>query len=236
MFSAVKLSRKLALGFALVVSLMLVYGAYSFTAYQTMASDINELAKNWLPSIKTISQITEKVGRYRRLEFQHILATEDAAMQGFEGELEKTLSDLGVLNKNYEALISSPGEREVFKRYETAWASYLDIHKQLIALSRKNATEQARTLMAGDSRTASAAVLKELDQLVAINDKGAADQAADGLAASARAKLVAIICLTLATLVATRAWPCCSSGASWPSWARTRAIWPRWRARSPEAT
>jgi len=202
MFAAMKLSRKLALGFGLIVLLMLAYGAYSFNAYKTMAHDITELANNWLPSIKAISQINEKVGLYRRLEFQHLLATDDAAMRGYEGELKRGLADLDGLKKTYEALISSPEEQAAFKRFEAAWAKYIEVHEQLMSLSRKNATEDARKLMAGDSRAANGAVLKELEQLVAINEKGAAGQAAAGQAAYSTAKLVAMICLSLATLLA----------------------------------
>lgn len=199
MLAAMKLSRKLALGFGVVVALMLAYGAYSFSAYKAMSADINEIATNWLPSIKVLGQMTEKMGRFRRLEFQHVLATDDASMAKYESELEQTVADLGALRKKYEALISSPEEKAIYQRFDAAWVKYQDVHKKLMEVSRKNMTEQARALMAGESRTANAEMLKELAELIEMNDKGAAAQAAAGQAAYGRAKTVATVVLLLAT-------------------------------------
>jgi methyl-accepting chemotaxis protein len=202
MFTAMKLSRKLGLGFGIVVALMLAYGAYSFNAYKIMATDINEIATNWLPSIKVIAQINDMAGKYRRLEFQHIISTEDADKRNFEQELEKANADLKELRQKYEPLISSPEERAIYTQFGAAWDNYLKFHTVLIGYSRKNATEQAQKLIAGESRAAFAEVQGLLAKLVSLNDKGAADQAAAGQAAYASAKLIAAFSLLLATLMA----------------------------------
>ena len=202
MFSSLKLSAKLGLGFGFVVSLMLAYGAYSFSAYKNLSADINELATNWLPSIKVLAQINDTVSMNRRLEFQHILATEDADMRKLESDIDKAMATLAERRKVYEALISSPEEQALYKEFDAAWGNYLTLHEKMLGYSKKNSTEQARQIIAGEGRAAFQNVQKLLRQLIDLNNKGADDQAASGQMLYSRAKSVAIICLSLATALA----------------------------------
>jgi len=168
-----KLSTKLIGSFGLLIVLLLVSGGVSFFTTGDIYEDTEDLAKNWLPSIKTLGLIQNKFQALRRNELVHIITTDDAEMREYEATMEKELADLKAAQAAYEKLISSNEERTEYGVFKTALDAYLAVHPTLIQHSRKNETDVARALILGDSRKHFFAAYASLDKLIEMNNKGA---------------------------------------------------------------
>ncbi|NDY55675.1 methyl-accepting chemotaxis protein [Desulfovibrio sulfodismutans] len=168
-----KLSTKLIGSFGLLIVLLLVCGGVSLVTNGDIYEDTEELATNWLPSIKTLGLIQNKFQAVRRNELVHIITTDDAEMREYEAAMEKELADLKAAQAAYEKLISSNEERAEYGVFKTALDGYLAIHPNLLQHSRKNETDVAKALILGDSRKYFRDAYASLDKLIDINNTGA---------------------------------------------------------------
>jgi methyl-accepting chemotaxis protein len=167
-----KLATKLIGSFGLLIAILLVSGLMSIRLAGDIFQDTEDLAKNWLPSIKTLGVMQNKFQALRRNELVHIITTDDAEMREYEKDMEKEAADLKSAQQTYETLISSPEERAEYGVFKTNLDTYLSIHPKLLELSRKNETEAAKKMILGESRTAFRNAYASLDKLIEINNKG----------------------------------------------------------------
>jgi methyl-accepting chemotaxis protein len=177
MFTAMQLSKKLVLGFGLMLLLILISSAVAFNSLRALNYNADQLANNWMPSIRAVYRLRLAVADFRRIEFQHIMATDDADMRAIEKRLDELAAKREKLQAEYEKLISSPEEQAKFKEYEAALAKYMSLHAVLLEHSKRNENDQARALMTGDSRKAFQEIADDLNALIVINDKGGENEA-----------------------------------------------------------
>jgi methyl-accepting chemotaxis protein len=196
-----KLATKLVCAFGLLIVLQLVGNVISLVLLGNINADIKELAMNWLPSIDAISDVDKNFQTYRRWEILHAFSTDDNDMQEYESQMGKILDVYRKQIANYEKLISSPEERQIYHDFTQQFEQYITISKRLLTLSRKNQTAEAKKLVEGESRTVFFAVEEVLDKLVDINKKGANDSAKDGNQAYSRGRIILIAILFVATLL-----------------------------------
>ncbi|MEF3697341.1 MCP four helix bundle domain-containing protein, partial [Desulfolutivibrio sp.] len=200
-----KLSTKLIGSFGLLIVLLLVSGGVSFVMIGDIYEDTEELATNWLPSIKTLGVIQNKFQALRRNELVHIITTDDAEMRGYESAMEKELADLKSAQASYEKLISSPEERTEYGVFRNALDAYLTIHPNLLQHSRKNETDVAKGIILGDSRKHFYAAYASLDKLIEMNNKGADVSVHKAESEYRASELYSIIILAVAILVGVAA-------------------------------
>jgi len=149
-----KLSTRLIIGFAAVVALAVILGIFSVTQLSRVNDSTVDIATNWLPSVRVVGQLHSSVGRQRRLVAFHVMSTTKEDMAKYERDLSEENATIAKLNSEYEPLISSPEERQLFQDYRKAWQSYLESYPKTIDLSRQNKNEEARESLRGnDKRT-----------------------------------------------------------------------------------
>ncbi len=186
----------------LVVALVLV----ALLQMGRMWRGTHEIIANWLPSVEVINKMNTNTSDFRITELAHVLNTEDSAM----ATIEKSMAEvLGKFDKNrtlYVSLISSPDEKKIYDSFASEWKRYMEIHDQVISLSRKNENVEAKKLLEGESLKLFNSSSDILDRLVALNGNGATDEAANSERAYANARMVlisvALVGLALAIVAA----------------------------------
>ncbi len=187
-FNNLKISTKLFIGFAAILVLTMALGVLALHRLAIVNKQVDEMSHNWLPSVTYTSDMNTNTSDYRIKEYAHILSQTEQDMTRIEKEADEIMGNLKKNQSSYEPLISSAEERQTYENFKKLWADYLMEHQKLMALSRQNKNEEARTLIRTKSRELYDAASADLLNLVEINKKGAAQssQLSKDIYASAR--------------------------------------------------
>src|ERR1051325_2043192 len=179
MFANLKVGQRLALSFAMLVALLLAVAGMAWWGMGNMRASTVEINTNWLPSVEVLAQMNTAKSDFRIYELRHILTTDEAGMADVESRMAAKLAEFEKLRESYVKLISSEEEHKIYDAFAADWKAYLQVHDRMLALSRKNESEESKKLMFGESRkiydSAAATLLKDID----LNHKGAMDEGAN---------------------------------------------------------
>ncbi|MHC1711968.1 MAG: methyl-accepting chemotaxis protein [Solidesulfovibrio sp.] len=198
-----KLSTKLILSLSSLIVLLIIIGILSINKMSDINDRTHDLATNWLPTIKVVGELNEIINQFRRSELLYIILTDASQMKGLEKDLGDLIVQIDKKMKEYEPLISEPGERENYPKLQAEWAKFLTVHKQLQAHVEKHETKEAGQIAIGESRKSFREVERILSTLVDINDKGSKAGAASALATYESGKTLTISVLIAAILFGT---------------------------------
>ena len=82
-----KLSIKLVLLSSMLTLLSIVIGFVSIAGMSNINSDVKEISKNWLPTVKVVGELNSMVNEYRRNELAHIVTKDDTMMRQYENKI-----------------------------------------------------------------------------------------------------------------------------------------------------
>ena len=177
MFSKLSVRSKIISVVSMLLLAMAGMGVLSALSMRSLNVNTNEIASNWLPSIKALGDLHADVIMYRAIIRQHMLAETKEEKEG----AEKALVVLGEKNrkvrKAYEGMISSPEERALYEDWSKRWEVYTGIAAKMLELSKKDGlSREARDLnkqMIKAGNDAETILEKDIE----LNDKGAAQEA-----------------------------------------------------------
>ncbi|KIZ47356.1 MCP four helix bundle domain-containing protein, partial [Rhodopseudomonas palustris] len=187
----------------LVAALLLAIsglGALGLLKMQSMNTSTVEITTNWLPTVTVLGELRAEVVDYRLKLRDHLLATEDATMQALEKELAAASERIKIGQKGYEALISSPEEKQIYDSWRSAWDKYTAEVPKVLDISRKSngaiSVEGVKLLsvpMGPFAAQMDEAMRKDID----LNNKGAAAASAAAAATYSSAFFVVLSILGL---------------------------------------
>ncbi|HWR03283.1 MAG TPA: methyl-accepting chemotaxis protein [Humidesulfovibrio sp.] len=201
MFAAMKLSRKLSLGFGVMILLLLALGAVALSSLGSLNANVHGLADNWLPSVREAAKLDRFGQGVRRQQLLYLTQTSASDREKSAKAINERLDQLEKTKAAYSPLISSPEEQAAYDEFSKQWAIYQEKSLQILALAEKGKHEDALALSGGDARTAFNAAMDASQKIIEINNKGSIDE---GLAANATYKrglmLTAVILALAAAL------------------------------------
>jgi methyl-accepting chemotaxis protein len=174
-FRDLRIATKILLSFVLVLTITACLGLFALSEMSDVRMSADEIATNWLPSVKHVSDINTNTSDFRIAELQHILSTDEDQMIAWEKEMDRVAAALRKNEEAYQPLISSKEERRQYDDFRVQWAEYMDEHATVLALSRSNRNEEARDLLRGRSQKQFDEASASLGRLVDINAAGSAE-------------------------------------------------------------
>src|SRR5260370_28642193 len=142
-FRNLKISKKLAIGFGTVLITMVILGVVSLSQMSKLNGSTNDIATNWLPSVRALGDINSDAANLRNVELAHILVADKNAMDKAETEGEELLHRLQKDEKAYESMISSDEEWHIYDTFRGNFDKYMTLRKQVFDLSRQNKKSEA---------------------------------------------------------------------------------------------
>ena len=208
MLKNLKITTRLTATLVMLVAIIVGLSGLALWQMGKMRDSTHEITANWLPSAGLVNAMDTNTSDFRLGEVRHVLSTDDAEMAGLEKEIAAVKADFDKNHDAYVKLISSDEERKLYESFAADWKSYLAMHEQLLAVSRKNETERARAMLNKESQPIFDRFSATLQKMVELNNKGGADESvkADGAYAQARTSLVLGVLMALAIAAIAGLW------------------------------
>lgn len=187
-FNNLRISKKLFLTFSVVVMLVFALGSLALIQIAKVNAASGDIASNWLPKVRNLSQIKLALVRLRGSEAQHILLTDAAKMTGNKKSADQQEAIIDEELKKYgETLVSEP-ERQAFANVKAEYARFITEHRKVITTSlagdKAGALEVSFAMAPAYQKTIDA-----LERAITINDHGALDSSAAANATFTAAKM-----------------------------------------------
>jgi methyl-accepting chemotaxis protein len=196
-----KLSSKLIGSFAVLLCIICGLGGFAVQEMGSINASTNELAANWLPTIKAVGKLSNLTSRFRRLELVHLMTDSKEEMRAYEQQMDGLKVEIDKALAAYEPLITEPEERENFPKFLDYWKRYLKRHDEALALSRQGENEAAAKIAAGEGAKDIQEAQQYLDKLIDVNDRGGARSAAAAVAAYDTGKLTVLVAVLVSLAV-----------------------------------
>ncbi|HZY19135.1 MAG TPA: MCP four helix bundle domain-containing protein, partial [Ramlibacter sp.] len=201
-----KLKTKLGLAFAALLLLTMIVAGMGIARLAMLNAAAQEVATQWLPSIRVLGDVRATANQMRRAEAEHLLAGGPNEMEQVEKRLEELKPVLEAKLAAFEPLATAPEQRAGLQSIKAAQAVWLDTQAKLLKLSRggEYTSEQAKELFRGPSRHAFNTITTEIGKVVDFSEKASvvASTAASQAYASARWWLLCITAFALVAAVA----------------------------------
>ncbi len=146
-----KLSVKIAVSMGALATLMAVLGIYLIMQMSKVNDVSTGLSQRQMPLVEQMGVINNAASEYRLAEVLHIYATDPVQMREYEKQQQKWTKVIADGVQKSEAMIVSPRTREIFQTYLAARQKYREESQKVLELSRGLHTEQAVTLLLGES-------------------------------------------------------------------------------------
>ena len=139
MFTQFSIRLKLTALVSLLILTLAAVGFLAVTDMRAMNANTDEIASNWLPSIRELGDLRAGVVAYRAALRQHLIALTPEEKSASEKSIEIIVDANAKIRKTYEAMISSPEEHALYEDWSKHWEAYKDVTAKVIDLSRREA-------------------------------------------------------------------------------------------------
>ena len=171
-FDNLSLRYKLLLNFLASGGVLIVAVVFCVMQIRSVGKDTEEIAKNWLPSMQAVGEISQLRLRYRVRSLEYMLpgsADEKAKIESSLGKLDESVREA---LKGYEKLIASEQERVIYQSVVQAATDYRIVVDKAIALAKAGNEEQAQQLRKAEWVAAANRMRDKTDELVKLNRTG----------------------------------------------------------------
>ncbi len=200
-----KISTRLIGVMTLLSSVLVGIVLVAMLQMQAMRNSTQEITDNWLPSVMLAGNLKAAISNLRTLESQHVLNTDETAMERFAQTMVGTVAAIEALRQDYTKLVNTPDEQALSSALEADWKKYLTQHQELVDMSTRREKFPARKLLEGDAKLTFDSLSATVDKVIALNQQGAGAAAQTTEAHANQARTVMLIATLVALVVAAAA-------------------------------
>jgi methyl-accepting chemotaxis protein len=215
---------KVLLAFGLILLVTFALGVFAVDRLARVSAAAGELRDKWLPSSQIVARMSLTFEQYRIAEGRALVAASAEASRAVEDDLRVRSQELGRQSAAYRSTIASDEERRIVGQFDQYWDEYSAISREMMALVRQGARDQAALIYNGKARTPVANARTSAADLMALNAREARAAALRGDAVYVSARLWIVGALVLAVLLCCVAAYVIVRGVSAPVLAMARAM------------
>ncbi|WP_287878334.1 methyl-accepting chemotaxis protein [Aquitalea sp.] len=208
----ISLTKKFLVNFLLSGGVLIAAILFCIWQIKAVGHETHEIAKNWLPSVQSVGEISQLRLRYRVRSLEYMLPNtpaERSKMESSMSELDKQLQDAF---KRYESQLSSDEEKAAYLQALAAAAAYRAAVDKAVGLIKAGKEDEAQALRKGEWVKKANSLRDLTDSLIKLNAEGArqaAERADHSVTAGVAGGTVALIAgvvlsLALSLIVARR--------------------------------
>ena len=202
-FGNLKIASELLATFSVVIALVCLLGLFATAQVSQVNAASGDIARSWLPSIRSLASIQLLLARVRGGEAQLIYMQSAEEMNAYKKSSDALVATLAKLQRTYEGQISSDAERDLYQAVAAGISQFLPLHQRIVDLALSGNKAEAQALNIG-STSDYRKLLGALDKSVAFNDEGvkASYETANATYSHAKTGILALISLCVLSAVA----------------------------------
>ena len=139
----VSLKTRIIASLAALLVCLVGLGGFSLQRLSSGQAVTEEITANWLPSVEAVAAINESSASIRMQFLRHVMLGQAADMAEAEQLIQANREQLVTRFADYQKLLSSPRERDLFDGMVQAWKAYEQELFAALVLSRKGAKHEA---------------------------------------------------------------------------------------------
>ncbi|HTA78486.1 MAG TPA: methyl-accepting chemotaxis protein [Terracidiphilus sp.] len=187
----IPIARKFTLAFGLVCLLCLGSGIYTFFTLRNIAAKNEDMSSDAFPSVIALADIRSSINTVRRADLDVLLCQKPECVAKYKAMRDSALAELPPAFKIYQPLMSYPGERELFEKFNTAFNNYRETSDRGVAAAASGKPADAMDTLGSESAIhlfteATSAISDD----IRLNASAGVQEAKDTAALSARATWV----------------------------------------------
>ncbi|NMM63949.1 methyl-accepting chemotaxis protein [Clostridium sp. P21] len=193
MFKTIRVKLIFLVG-ALVLALISI-GILSINNLKLVNEQSSIISKNWLPGVRYSEELNTMTSDFRIMEYEHVIANDNDVMASKEKEMDEKSKEISNTMTLYEKSFYNDEDKKLLESVKDEWNKYLELHRQVIKLSRELKTADATKIMNGDGKKAFDSASSTLLKLVKFNQTMAekASKQGDDIYSLSRNTSIAII-------------------------------------------
>jgi methyl-accepting chemotaxis protein len=149
-------------------------GIFSTIKLISIQQSVQDISKNWLPSIDIVNRVNTITGDYRILQYALVTGSSDpSSLAQNEKRFRDKMADLNAARRQYEPMITPGEEQNTYNAFKDLWTRYEDASEKIVKLMEAGKKDDAFALLTDQG------IVKLyndsgdlLDKGVAINKKG----------------------------------------------------------------
>ncbi len=145
------IARKFIFAFGIVCALCVALGIFTFLTFRDIAARTAQVSERSLPAVIDLANIRGAINTMRREDLHLLLCLTPKCLADEAPKRQKAVDGFHAAAKDYEPLISRPGERELFQRVSSNFEQYVEGSDRGSALMNANKTGDAMDLLLSDS-------------------------------------------------------------------------------------
>lgn len=197
------IARKFTFAFGIISLLCVGLAVYMFFTLRDVGAKAAEVSSDSIPSVVYLANMRNNANNIRRAELALLLCQTPECNTHYQEVRRKAIEDGQATAKAYEPLISIPSERELYQKFSTSLAQYLEVsNRSMEALAAGNKEEGTQLLLAPAEVSEHVTVLDAANEILKLNAREAIGDAAGVDAASVRATWISVL-TTLAIVLAS---------------------------------
>jgi methyl-accepting chemotaxis protein len=165
---------------ALVAALLITMaglGGLGILKLRAMNAATDDIATNWLPTVRLLGDLRYNVLNYRNLIRSHVLAVTTDGKAAAEKRLATIEGLIKQNQKTYEPMITSPEEKAIYTAWLAQWADYKTTAVKVLEVSRTSLGQVSAESAAALAAVGPMAIKMDetLQKDIDLNNKGADD-------------------------------------------------------------
>ena len=166
------IGKRLVAGFAVVIAVAALLGAFSVTQLITLRTTAQAITTDAIPGLTRINQARAASLSNERLVAAYLLATTDQERSAIERQIAEGTQHKDEALKEYEATIQTDRDRQLFAALAPAGAAVLQIRaEKMFPLSRAGRQDEASRVYLTELQPAIEAYQQAFLPLVALNEE-----------------------------------------------------------------
>ena len=158
---------------------MVAVGVVSMVYMNKINDGTTIITANWMPSVIVSEELQTLISKYRIQQYKHVVAQDAEIKQLAEDEMDSLTKQINDMFQTYTGLVTSDTDRKLMQDAQNVWSSYMELHDNIIELSRENKTDQARKAVM-DSVALFNEASDTFSEIVKFNKDGADQASLDG--------------------------------------------------------
>jgi methyl-accepting chemotaxis protein len=204
------ISRKFTVAFGIVCGLCILLGTYTFVTFRSIAQKNAQVSSTSLPSVIELANLRTGIDSLRREDLHLLLCMKPGCLAEEGVKRHQAIDAFNTASKAYEPLINQPGERELYQKFSSSYAQYLESSDRANALLAAGKTGDAMDLLLSDSvRPLLETALQAIQEDLNLNIKAGTQASHGATSASTSATwinagvtlLIVLLCALIGTIL-----------------------------------